>query len=86
MAAYVWFGVALVILAILVVTWRYDRRMKAQGRSVRSSSDMLKDGRDAKSDARVYQNRVGSPTTAADFMVKGRNERDERRAGPGGTT
>lgn len=86
MTAYIWTGVALAILAILVAAWSYDRRMRAQGRSVRSSSEMIRDGRDAKSDARAFRGRLGSPTTAADFAVKGRKERDARRAGPGGTT
>jgi len=65
MAAYIWTGVVLAILTILLATRNSDRRMKAQGRSVRSSSDILRDGRDAKSDARAYGNRLAAPNTAA---------------------
>lgn len=79
MAGYVWMIIGLVVAAGLFLAWRYDRRMKAQGRNVRSSGDMVRDGRNAKSDARAFTDRSGAPTSAAHFATNIRKERQGER-------
>lgn len=83
-----WTTMGLVLLALLVGTYIYDRRMRDQGRSVRSSSDMARDNRDNKSDARAFRNRMQSPSAAADDAIRlsaerrrqGETHRPDRRA------
>ncbi len=79
MAGYGWLVVGRVVAAGLYLARRYDRRMAAQGRSVRSSGNMGLDGRSAKSDARAFGSRAASPTSAADFATKVRRGRQTER-------
>ncbi len=74
-----WFGLAIVLLLILVLGWRYDRRMRAQGRNVRGSSDMVGDSRDVRLDVRVAGDQAAWSRTAASYTQEQLADREARR-------
>ncbi|MGI8694722.1 MAG: hypothetical protein ACR2JK_17785 [Geodermatophilaceae bacterium] len=77
--AFFWFGLAIVLLLILVFGWRYDRRMRAQGRNVRNSSDMVGESRDVRRDVRVAGDQAGWSRTAASYTQEQIADRGARR-------
>lgn len=74
-----WYCLAVVVVLILVLGWRYDRRMSAQGRNVRSTSDMVGDSRDVRRDVRVVSDQAGWSRTAASYTSEQLAERAARR-------
>lgn len=74
-----WIAVGLVLLIVLGLCWRYDQRMKAQGRSVRHSTDMTSAGRDLRLDARVAKDQAGWSRTATQYPTEQLAERAARR-------
>ncbi len=67
------------MLLILVLCWRYDRRMRSQGRGVRSSSDMVGDSRDVRRDVRVAGDQAGWSRTAASYTQEQQTTRNAQR-------
>lgn len=74
-----WYGVGAVLLLVLVLCWRYDRRMRSQGRTVRASSDMIGESRDARRDVRVAGDQAGWSRTAAAYTQEQQAARDDKR-------
>lgn len=74
-----WIAVGLGLLIVLGLCWRYDRRMKAQGRSLRHSTEMTAEGRNLRLDARVAQDQAGWSRTAAGYTSEQLHERAARR-------
>jgi hypothetical protein len=74
-----WFVLALVVVVVLIVGWRYDRRMRSQGRNVRTSTDMVGDSRDVRRDVRVAGDQAAWSRTAASYTSEQLSERAARR-------
>lgn len=74
-----WIAVGLFLLIVLGLCWRYDQRMKAQGRSLRHASDMRSDGFNLRLDARVAKDQAGWSRTATQYPTEQLAERAARR-------
>lgn len=78
-----WSAVLAVVVVVLVLAWRHDRKAKARGSSVRSAGAMTGASQELRRDARVAADQSAWSKTAAAYTSEQLTERNARRDAEG---